>query len=195
MHFRNETLIRALKFFELCKIRSRLRERSLRGVDIPSTLRANSRTIPKSRRSPTCAWLILAGILRSPNELRRIVPAPPWPAGLAAAAALTATGLFAAVRPNDADCGVTGSFGFDEFEAAGGLDGAGYGVSEGDDEEASEIGEAREIEAELEGGENVVGNPSEVRVRGRIGMGAEALNVVALPLAARIVCGGDGGCS
>ncbi len=39
--------------------------------DLRSTLDAKSRTMVRSRRKLTCAWLIRAGILRSPSELRR----------------------------------------------------------------------------------------------------------------------------
>lgn len=110
--------------------------------------------MPKSRRSPTCAWLMRAGIFRSPNELRRIVPAAVAPAGLAAAA-LT-TGLAAADRPSDADCGDTGGFGDGEFECDD--DVGGYGVREGEDDEANEMGDANDIgDAALDATEENVG--------------------------------------
>ena len=47
--------------------------------NLRSTLVANSRTIPKSCLSPTCAWLILAGIFKSASEFLLMGPplAPP----------------------------------------------------------------------------------------------------------------------
>jgi hypothetical protein len=73
--------------------------------------------MPKSRRNPTCAWLMRAGIFKSPSELRRIVPVPAAPKGLLAApAAAVTTGWAAADRPSDADCGDTGGFGDGEVE-------------------------------------------------------------------------------
>lgn len=91
LHLQHEGLVRALQVFELCKgLISHLQLESGEKT-VPSTFRANSRTMPKSRRNPTCAWLMRAGIFKSPSELRRIVPVPVAPKGLLAAPAAAVT--------------------------------------------------------------------------------------------------------
>jgi hypothetical protein len=114
--------------------------------------------------------------------------------GLAAATAAVTTGLIAAERPNDADCGDTGGFGDGELECEflGGDDAAEYGVSEGEEEDAMEIGDASPGLDDMENvGENAPGSASSLRGAAML-MGEDAFIVTVLPLA-RTVCGGDGG--
>lgn len=129
-------------------------------------------------------------------------PTPPAPAGLATAA-LTA-GLITADRPSDAELGDSGGLGDGEVECpwcevCAEVDVLpGYGVKEGVDEDAMEIGDASPTDAGLEARENVGENAVDSASRfldEAIGMGADAFIVAVLPLAERTVCGGDGGCS
>lgn len=68
--FHSEGLIDALKLFETCRDKNFQPPAIIRGqfLNLLSTSAANSRTMPKSLFNPTCAWLILAGIFRSPSE-------------------------------------------------------------------------------------------------------------------------------
>lgn len=68
--FHGEELIDALQLSETCRDNNFQPPAIIRGrfVNSLSTSAANSRTMPKSLFNPTCAWLILAGIFRSPSE-------------------------------------------------------------------------------------------------------------------------------
>jgi hypothetical protein len=70
LDFHGKELIDALQLSETCRDNNFQPPAIIRGrfVNSLSTSATNSRTMPKSLFNPTCAWLILAGIFRSPNE-------------------------------------------------------------------------------------------------------------------------------
>jgi hypothetical protein len=113
--FHGEELIDALQLSETCRDNNFQPPAIIKGqfVNSLSTSAANSRTMPKSLFNPTCAWLILAGIFRSPNEFL-----------LGTMPVATPTGGGCVARPSEAAWGEPGL-----------LEGDGLGVMVGGDDD------------------------------------------------------------
>ena len=76
--------------------------------------------MPKSLFNPTCAWLILVGIFRSPREFLL---------GTIPVTVLVGGGWEA--RPREADCGEAGPFVDEDFGVMDGGDGSGFASTAG----------------------------------------------------------------
>ena len=132
MNFCCQSLIVTLKLLEPCNTGSspmllhpRCKRYSL------STSVANSRTMPKSLFNPTCAWLILAGIFRSPREfLRGTMP----------------VGGGSVARPSEADCGELGPLIDEGFGAMDGEGSSTAGCKSSDSRPAASDSEAEMME-------------------------------------------------